>query len=93
MNGLRDTWLMFKREHQCSIDRMLCNPTLRSEFLKAAKSATGVHDEESLLWELMSLRKRKVFSSSHNSDVNSEWCSKTSSGGTVVVLPEPQRFE
>jgi hypothetical protein len=72
MTGLRDTWLMFKREHQCSIDRMLCQPTLRAEFLAAARLATGVQDEGTILWELMSLRKRKAFSSSNQSDVNSE---------------------
>jgi len=72
MTGLRDTWLMFKREHQCSIDRMLCSPVLRAEFLEAAKSATGVPDEEALLWELMSLRKRKELSASHSDDANTD---------------------
>lgn len=72
MTRLRDTWLMFRREHQCSIDRMLCQPVLRAEFLAAARLATGVQDEETLLWELMALRKRKAFSSLNESDVNSE---------------------
>jgi len=56
---LRNTWLMFQREHSCSIDRMHCNPTLRSEFLIAARPATGVADEQSLLWSTVALRKRK----------------------------------
>lgn len=70
MTGLRDTWLMFKREHQCSIDRMLCSPALRAEFLTTARLATGSDDEESILWELMSLRKRKELSKSHSNDTN-----------------------
>ena len=58
-DALRDTWLMFQREHDCSIDRMLCNPTLRGEFLTAARQATGVFEEQSLLWSTVALRKRK----------------------------------
>lgn len=72
MTGLRDTWLMFKREHHCSIDRMLCRPVLRAEFLEAARLATGSDDEESILWELMSLRKRKELSKSHSNDANTD---------------------
>lgn len=58
-NALRDTWLMFQREHSCSVDRMLCRSSLRAEFLSAARLATGVHDEETLLWGIVSLRKNK----------------------------------
>jgi hypothetical protein len=72
MTALRDTWLMFKWEHQCSLDRMLCRPALRSEFLEAARLATGSDDEESILWELMSLRKRKELSTSHSNDANTD---------------------
>jgi hypothetical protein len=32
MTELRDTWLMFQREHRCSVDRMLCNPDLRTNI-------------------------------------------------------------
>lgn len=48
-DALRDTWLLFQREHNCSIDRMLCDPALRGEFLVTARQATGANDEESLL--------------------------------------------
>ena len=58
-DALRDTWLMFQREHNCSVDRMLCNPALRGEFLTAARRATGVDEEQSLLWSTVALRKRK----------------------------------
>lgn len=68
MSGLRDTWLTFQQEYRCSIDRMLCRPALRSEFLEAARLATDSDDEESILWELMSLRKRKELSASHSTE-------------------------
>lgn len=58
-DALRDTWLMFQRDHGCSIDRMLCRPSLREEFLSAARLATAIGDEETLLWGLVTLRKRK----------------------------------
>jgi len=60
---LRDTWVMFQREHHCSIDKMLCSPDLRNEFIDAAKLATGVDDENTLLWTLVGLRKKKLLSS------------------------------
>lgn len=72
MTGLRDTWLMFQREHPCSIDRMLCSPALREEFLTPARLATGSDDEESILWELMVLRKRKELSKSHSNDADTD---------------------
>jgi hypothetical protein len=62
-DALRDTWLMFQREHACSIDRMLCDPALRSEFLSAAAAATGCHNEQDLLWTLVALRKKKTLPS------------------------------
>ncbi len=57
--ALRDTWLMFQREHRCSVDRMVCRPSLRNEFLTAAAPVAECHDEESLLWGVMSMRKKK----------------------------------
>lgn len=57
--ALIDTWNMFRREHRCSVDRMLCNPVLRAEFLSAARSACGCDDEETILWTLVNLRKSK----------------------------------
>jgi len=59
---LRDTWLMFHREHECSVDRMLCSPNLRNAFLSAARAATHLHDEEVVLWKTVNLRKTKSFS-------------------------------
>ena len=60
--GPRPRRPMFQREHRCSIDRMLCSPTLRSEFVREALPMTGARDEEELLWELMRLRKNKTLS-------------------------------
>ncbi len=62
-DALRDTWLMFQREHGCSIDRMLCDPSLRSELLASASTVTGCHNEHDLLWTLVSLRKKKTLPS------------------------------
>lgn len=57
---LRDLWLTFQREHQCSLDRLLCNPVLRSEFLIVAKPMVPSSTEEQILWSIISLRKRKT---------------------------------
>ncbi|MBI2478077.1 MAG: hypothetical protein HYV60_05345 [Planctomycetia bacterium] len=62
-DALRDTWLMFQRERECSVDRMLCNPRLRAEFLAAARQVVGCDDEETILWGIVSLRKRKTLPS------------------------------
>lgn len=60
-NGpLRDTWLMFQRANECSVDRMLCRPELRSDFLNAARQATPLTDEEAILWAVVNLRKKKA---------------------------------
>lgn len=58
--SLRDLWLMFQREHQCSLDRMLCNPVLRKQLLDAAHVVMPNTDEEQILWSLVSLRKKKT---------------------------------
>lgn len=57
--ALRDTWLMFQREHRCSVDRMICKPEYRNTFLQAARLVAGVDDEETLLWGIVSMRKNK----------------------------------
>jgi len=57
--NLLDTWLMFQKEHPISIDRMLCRPEVRNAFLTSARLATGLADEESILWGIVSLRKKK----------------------------------
>jgi len=56
---LRETWLMFQRDHECSVDRMLCKPQYRNAFLTAARAVTGMDDEETLLCSVVNLRKRK----------------------------------
>ncbi len=56
---LRDVWLMFTREHNCSLDRMLCSTTLREAFLLAARQTIGDHSDDEILWSLMSMRKSK----------------------------------
>lgn len=63
LTALRDTWLMFQREHGCSVDRMLCRPTLRTEFLAVAALVAQCDDEETLLWAIVGLRKKKVLPS------------------------------
>jgi len=63
LTALRDTWLMFQREHGCSIDRMLCRPVLRQEFLTAARTVCGCDDEEMILWNTVGLRKKKALPS------------------------------
>lgn len=62
MKTLRETWLAFKSQHACSIDRMLCRPELRNAFLELARRETDSTDEEDILWAVMSLRKRKALS-------------------------------
>lgn len=57
---IRDTWLMFQREHGCSVDRMLCWPELRNEFLAEARRVVGDLAEGEILWALVSLRKKKT---------------------------------
>lgn len=59
--NLLHTWLMFQKEHHpISIDRMLCRPTARNAFLASARLATGIADEETVLWGLVALRKKKA---------------------------------
>ena len=57
---LLDTWMEFHKEHPISIDRMLCRPAARGAFLDSARLATGLVDEEDILWQLVSLRKKKA---------------------------------
>lgn len=42
------------------IDRMLCSPALRSEFLNAARQVIPASDEEDILVSLLRLRKKKA---------------------------------
>lgn len=63
LSAVRDTWLMFQREHGCSVDRMICNPSLRAEFLAAARQVVDCIDEETILWSTVNLRKKKTLPS------------------------------
>ena len=56
---IRDVWTMFQREHGCSVDRMVCDPELRNEFLESARGTCGTNDEFTILWTAMNLRKAK----------------------------------
>ena len=58
-SALQDTWTMFRREHECSVDRMVCDPVLRSEFLESVRGICGTDDEFTILWTAMNLRKAK----------------------------------
>ena len=60
LDALRDTWLMFQRVQGCSVDRMLCDPDLRAKFITAAKAVTACDDEQTLLWTIVGLRKKKI---------------------------------
>ena len=62
---LIESWRMFQREHgSISVDRMICDPTLRAEFLSSAKANATESEEKQILWELMGLRKRKELTNS-----------------------------
>lgn len=57
---LNDCWTMFQREHNdISVDRVLCNPGLRSEFLVPVSNVDSEAREADILWKLMGLRKSK----------------------------------
>lgn len=60
---LIDRWRMFQREHgSISIDRMLCDLTLREKFLENVKPTATESEEKQIHWELMGLRKRRELS-------------------------------
>lgn len=59
---LLDSWKMFRRQHDVSVDRMICDPLLRTAFLASLGPAAGEVSEKDVLWDLMSLRKRKELS-------------------------------
>jgi hypothetical protein len=54
---------MFQREYGCSVDRMLCNPRLRAEYVAAARGICECDDEQSILWSTVNLRKKKTLPS------------------------------
>lgn len=51
--------LTFRR----SVDRKFHEPSLREEFLAAARAVCAFDDEESILWETVNLRKKKSLTS------------------------------
>lgn len=55
-----DCWMMFERERGVSVDRVVCDPQLRKEFIESASKACRYEDEREILWTLMRLRKRKL---------------------------------
>lgn len=60
---LTDCWTMFQREHNSiSVDRMVCDPKLRKEFLDQVRGVFPEDDEQTVLWTLMGLRKGKKLS-------------------------------
>jgi hypothetical protein len=62
-DDLRDTWLMFKREHDnCSVDELVCDPKLRTNFLESLRSIDASISEYDALKSLMRMRKRKQLS-------------------------------
>lgn len=62
--ALRNVWLMFKREHGCSIDRMVCDPRLREAFLASASCIVRCDNEHEILWSLLRLRKNRTLTPS-----------------------------
>ena len=60
-NNLLDCWIMFSRDNDnLSVDRLVCKPDLRKEFLESAAKVCGCDDEQTILWALMGLRKNKT---------------------------------
>lgn len=58
--ALLDCWTMFRRENDnVSVDRVVCDPKLREQFIASATDVCGCHDEQQVLWALMGLRKSK----------------------------------
>jgi len=57
--ALLDCWVMFSRAHEITVDRLVCDPKLRDEFVAHAARVCGSSDEEEILWALMGLRKQK----------------------------------
>lgn len=60
-------WKLFQREHNISIDRLVCAPELRQAFILSADAACGSSDEEEILWSLLTMRKNKHFQMSKKS--------------------------
>ena len=59
LETLTGTWHMLRRGHSCSVDRMLCAPTLRADLLSVVNSVCECDDERTIPWNIVNLRKRK----------------------------------
>ena len=57
--ALIDSWRIFEKEHGVSVDRMICSPELRKEFLETSECDCDCDNEEEILWSLMRLRNSK----------------------------------
>ena len=55
--SLVDSWKMFQREHDISIDRLVCSPLLRQAFVDQVSPVCGSNDEQSILWVSLSASK------------------------------------
>ena len=65
--ALFDCWKMFQREHDISIDRLVCDPQLRQDFVQSAALVCGCFAEQEILWTLMGMRKDKKYRMSKQS--------------------------
>lgn len=68
--ALLDCWTMFRREHAVSVDRLVCSPELREAFVSQARVVCKC-DEEEILWNLMSLRKKKLLKENSGNRIRS----------------------
>ena len=68
--AIRNLWTMFHRNHGCSVDRVVCDPALRNEFLNAARRLCGTDDEYTILWTALNLRKAKALDAAIDSDTS-----------------------
>ena len=60
--SLLDCWKMFRREHEVSADRVVCDPKLRQEFLESIAPIIPDANEFEILWTLLAMRKQKKLS-------------------------------
>jgi hypothetical protein len=63
MHPILNCWKSFQAAHGCSVDRMVCEPTIRCDFLQKVRAETTFSDEGEILWLVMNARKAKRFTS------------------------------
>lgn len=59
MTSLVEIWTRFQTNHHCSVDQVLCLPSLRCKFLDVTELSGLCLPEVDVLWGLVSLRKSK----------------------------------